>query len=182
MAEKSVSTPPVVSQQVKALGDRFALPMILSAKRKKLAYVESKKSFCVYFIEVVESGLIKIGRTNNLPQRMTSIARELGLRQDDLRTIGRVQLSTRGETTALELALHRHFKDRRKDGEWFDIYDKNLLHEVISVADRVVPPEYIVQGLAYDGTQDEPDNWTMGPLSCSKLLSHRKSRASGSRG
>ncbi|HET6354866.1 GIY-YIG nuclease family protein [Streptomyces sp.] len=67
----------------------------------------------VYVIGSPQSSIVKIGRTQNLDRHLR-----------DLQRMSPVPLAvpcTFSGGAALEAALHRHFKDRRSHGEWFDM-------------------------------------------------------------
>jgi hypothetical protein len=165
-----------VGSQAARSVDAFALPPTIPQKKRRRVSSTAEKSYCVYFMEILAGGLVKIGRSGNVAKRMTEVAGGLGLTQDDVKLAGRVNVS-REHSVMLETALHRHFKERRVDGEWFDIYDKNLMHEVISVADRTIGSSYSIQGLAHDETYDENrDEWYLKKREASKLRMHRRRR------
>lgn len=69
----------------------------------------------VYIIGSSGSPLVKIGRTTNLTQRLAAIQR--------MSPVPLVVLCTYDGGSAVETAMHRHFKDRRTHGEWFDLGD-----------------------------------------------------------
>lgn len=177
MAVKSVGVDVGQSQQANANGvhDAFAIPKIMTQRRKRQEAAKARVAHCVYFIELQSGGLIKIGRTKCLSRRMSDIASSLGLNQDDVRVVGYIGLS-QGNSVLLETALHRHFGKRRVEGEWFNIRDKNLLHEVIAVADVSIGKDYSIKGLAHDETYDiYSEKWNLTKRQA-KLLTGRQPR------
>lgn len=77
----------------------------------------------VYLIGSEDSTLVKIGRTTNVPVRLAAIQR-----------MSPVKLTVLWQTEGgaeLESALHRHFKDQRSHGEWFEFPDGDAQDQVM---------------------------------------------------
>lgn len=75
------------------------------------------KTSYVYFVEASNTGLVKIGRTNNIETRLS------GLRGGSpVPLILRALIETK--YASLEQSLHKQFADQREHGEWFRINDE----------------------------------------------------------
>lgn len=74
---------------------------------------------CVYFIENEYNGLIKIGKSKSVMERMKSLAN--GHKDDALCLLGRVE-----GYTEKEAELHDMFREFRVKGEWFTPSDSIL--------------------------------------------------------
>lgn len=66
----------------------------------------------VYFVQSPSTGLIKIGTTGNVQQRLSSLCAETSENM--------VLLATLEGGFRLEKQLHGHFRDERRHGEWFE--------------------------------------------------------------
>lgn len=82
--------------------------------------IKSKKRYVgnrgiVYFISENLSGSIKIGKTQNLNNRLTTFGLKLPF---DVELVYKFEC---GDCHQVEKFLHDYFKDKRKNGEWFDI-------------------------------------------------------------
>lgn len=58
-------------------------------------------------------GLFKVGITNNPKRRLTAI------NNGNARTVYYCKLKARDDAAVIEKKIHRAYKKRRKDGEWF---------------------------------------------------------------
>lgn len=92
----------------------------------------------VYCIYSPLTKLVKIGKSENLPSRMSSIKASIG---HSTELICAVQCSN---YSYFESVMHKHYKKNRKDGEWFDLPQsefcklKPTLLNYIECADGVV--------------------------------------------
>lgn len=69
------------------------------------------KRKCVYFIEAVDGGVVKIGTTKNVKSRISTLRVSSPFK---LRLLGVIPGGHR-----CERRIHRVFKDYRASGEWF---------------------------------------------------------------
>ncbi len=79
----------------------------------------------VYFLKSTHGG-IKIGKTKSVKQRMENMFVKLPFPNELIRVI------PTKDSTKLEKQLHEHFKDKKINGEWFDITEKDV-HDIFSI-------------------------------------------------
>ena len=92
-------------------------------KQDPLHFALKRKPTCVYFIQAISGGPIKIGVTTNIVRRVKALQTH-----EPLRVLATVQ----GEE-ALERDLHKRFASYRKEGEWFEPAEE-LLEYIREVA------------------------------------------------
>lgn len=80
---------------------------------------EFLRSGCVYFVKAPISGLVKIGKTSDLNQRL----RQLRWEHDELEFLHSIESD---DVVSLEKQMHKHFEDKRIVGEWFDLKEEDL--------------------------------------------------------
>lgn len=85
----------------------------------------------VYFLKNLDTGLIKIGKTRNIKQRMNEIratSLQVGYKPSQYKLLGVIYAPLKDgcsfNHTKLERQLHEKFKDKRVLGEWFRISSK----------------------------------------------------------
>lgn len=71
----------------------------------------------VYFFINEQRNLIKIGRTNNINNRLLSLRQKL---KEDILCCGCFDGYTYSQTVKIETALHHRFYKYRNHGEWFE--------------------------------------------------------------
>lgn len=91
----------------------------------------------VYLIGHPGSSVAKIGRTANLPKRLAAIQSTCPVQVE--------VLWQADGGSALESALHQHFRSRRIHGEWFEFGDADAIAEVAQAVEAIeavaaVPP------------------------------------------
>lgn len=86
----------------------------------------------VYFVKRSNDGLVKVGYTANLKQRLHRLRCDTGC---ETRLIGTIS----GGSRALERAAHRHLAADRVTGEWFK--DSDALRALASGAETVEVPD-----------------------------------------
>lgn len=96
---------------------------LLSRKEieKETGWIESKKTLFTnknLYILRNEIGRIKIGISENVNQRVKALSNSSGMKIDILRII-----NFNGN---LEWQLHKHFKNKRYIGEWFNLNDDDI--------------------------------------------------------
>lgn len=87
----------------------------LTMEQKKRLYVLSSSLATVYFVAAPSVGMIKIGKTGNLPKRLAT-----------LKTFSPVPLElvmTIDYDEFLESRIHRYLAEYRSHGEWFSLCD-----------------------------------------------------------
>ena len=115
---------------------------------------ESNDENVVYFIRNEYTGLLKIGKTNNLSRRITEIERcfnFLGLDTQKL-VIEAISYCPFGINNGkVETFYHNLFKEKRKNGEWFDVSYEELMNTLYC--------DYIINGVivAVENITDFPD-------------------------
>lgn len=72
-----------------------------------------KPESCVYFVQDMQSGIIKIGKTGNFVQRFRSLQNSGA---NDLGVFDKIKTKNPSET---EKIMHDFFKSERLHGEWF---------------------------------------------------------------
>lgn len=77
-----------------------------------LMYLKNSEDYCVYFVQAVEGGSIKIGSTKLLRTRMLALQSGCPIK---LRVLHAIE----GAGYREETALHRRFAKARLHGEWF---------------------------------------------------------------
>lgn len=90
------------------------MPSVSPAKQgRDIRAIESE---CVYLIKDISvTGYIKIGRTNNLARRLGAFKVQLPFE------IEVIHIIRTHDSKTLEAELHRHFADKRVNGEWFNL-------------------------------------------------------------
>jgi len=78
-----------------------------------------RKSCFVYLI-IASNGLVKIGRTVNVIQRLNCLQ---SMSPIPLKLIGYIE---DGTASKIERELHLYFSDKRVRGEWFDLSNANI--------------------------------------------------------
>lgn len=78
------------------------------------------KDECVYLLYNYTTKLTKIGITSNMTERHRSLERQGGI---ELSMIGlcEIEKNEHEEAIIVEKYLHNHFKNQRKEGEWFNL-------------------------------------------------------------
>ena len=115
---------------------------------------ESNDENVVYFIRNEYTGLLKIGKTNNLSRRITEIERcfnFLGFDTQKL-VIEAISYCPFGINNGkVETFYHNLFKEKRKNGEWFDVSYEELMNTLYC--------DYIINGVivAVENITDFPD-------------------------
>jgi Meiotically up-regulated gene 113 len=89
------------------------------AKPKK---EKRRESGCVYFL-LADNGLVKIGRTKKLKERLDHFTAKLPYKLELIHTI------FTDDSYGLEEYFHEKFKDKRQRGEWFKL-DQEDIEEV----------------------------------------------------
>lgn len=108
------------------LGKRYTGEEVSESELRNNFMNYINKSFeNVYFIS---NGFhIKIGRTNNLRNRLANLQTSSSL---PLEIIAAIETDN---SVALESIVHDHFKDRRTNGEWFDIDKTDVVRYIESL-------------------------------------------------
>lgn len=91
-------------------------------------YSEKMRS-CVYFLRNEYNGMIKIGKTDNLPRRLQQIDNnflQCGLLPKS--KIIMLHLTFPKFVNKLERFYHDHYKEHRRYGEWFEISTEDVLN------------------------------------------------------
>lgn len=86
--------------------------------------LKTSRISCVYFIRNLASDLVKIGRTKNLKYRYATIRNDVARYNQGKVKLERIILSPESQLSKLENIIHKHYKNLRKNGEWFDIQEK----------------------------------------------------------
>ena len=77
---------------------------------------DKRKKGHVYLLLAESTGLVKIGATTNLRERIKNLKGQLPFPVELVYSI------PTDDIFGLEKQLHEHFKERRKHGEWFRLY------------------------------------------------------------
>ena len=103
---------------------------VIDRLKKAVSYVKPKpaekpkpkreKETGYVYLLYADNGLIKIGKTKSLQQRLDHFTAKLPY---ELRLVGTIKSERYGE---IEAELHRLFHDKRKRGEWFDLSEEDL--------------------------------------------------------
>lgn len=100
------------------------------------------KSSIVYFIRNKYTGLLKIGKTNDLQRRISEIENcfnFLGLDTNEL-VVEAISYCPYGMNNGkVETYYHKLFKEKRKNGEWFDVSYDELMNSLYI--------DYIINGV-----------------------------------
>lgn len=102
----------------------------LSVKIKYIDNINLEELACVYFIQNLDNGLIKIGKTKNIKRRYAEIcnqAKFIGISDIKLDILGVIECTNISE---VESTLHEKFKKYRVQSEWFKI-EKDLLFNTV---------------------------------------------------
>jgi len=83
---------------------------------------DNERSSVVYLIGSPDSRLVKIGRSDDVPQRLADIQR--------MSPVPLTVLWTTPGGAVLEARLHRRFAGHRAHGEWFDFRDNDPIETV----------------------------------------------------
>lgn len=108
----------------------------------------------VYLIGCEANTLVKIGRSTDVQERFAELQRMSPAKLTLLwQTVGGAELET---------ILHRHFKDQRSHGEWFDFPDRNALRQVLEVVGGIFADEEMQVSLCMNeeelrAVEDIPD-------------------------
>lgn len=81
----------------------------------QLKRFNNKRTGFVYAVKQRDGTLVKIGKATNADARTNAIANSAPFPTD---MIGSVETE---DMSLLEVAIHKHFKHRRTNGEWFDM-------------------------------------------------------------
>lgn len=101
-------------------------------EREAVIRKKRKKKLCeVVYLLLDPPGLYKIGRTADLNQRLRELKRLVPV---PLSLVGAIVTDDAGQ---LERDLHEHFADKREQGEWFRLSDKDV--EYFMACDDAVP-------------------------------------------
>lgn len=92
----------------------------------------------IYFIQVQEFGVIKIGSTSDLAKRMYTLGTAC---PGEIQLYGVIKLSN-GDDLALETSLHGKYSNSNKIREWF-YYDESMLREIESL-EGFIPGEALI--------------------------------------
>ena len=114
--------------------------------------LKTSKIPCVYFIRNLTNGLVKIGRTKDFENRYTTIRNDVARYNQGEVKLERVILSPESQLSKLENIIHKHYKNLRKNGEWFDVqgeYDDEYCDTNGVLCDSEGDAELIVDDL-YD--------------------------------
>lgn len=85
----------------------------------RLDYPINRKK--VGWIYILEAGpYYKIGRSKNVDKRIEQLST---LPPFDIELVHLIQTN---DTTLLEIALHNHFANKRKNGEWFELEEEDI--------------------------------------------------------
>lgn len=127
MEQCKVLTDQIVEAKIE-LDKRFArldeLDTLLSYDYPTMALDDVRPEPVVYFIrEAVHTGLVKIGKTNNLHNRLPGLGETKGPVRFDYQIVHVIY--TR-HNDALERQLHRRFADKRRHGEWFALTPEDI--------------------------------------------------------
>lgn len=109
-APESPITPPAVQQQKIYLfeSNQYELEKIIGSPD-----LQGKAPGYVYFVQEYMNGSFKIGKTKNLEKRMNIFGVKLPF-ENKL-----IFLIKTGNHHQTEVAFHKHFADKRLEGEWF---------------------------------------------------------------
>lgn len=127
MEQCKVLTDQIVEAKIE-LDKRFArldeLDTLLSYDYPTMALDDVRPEPVVYFIrEAVHTGLVKVGKTNNLHNRLPGLGETKGPVRFDYQIVHVIY--TR-HNDALERQLHRRFADKRRHGEWFALTPEDI--------------------------------------------------------
>lgn len=78
------------------------------------------RSGCVYFVKDQSTGMVKIGKTSDLGERIKQLRWQYG---QDLELIHSVESE---DSVSLEKQIHRHYDKCRVEGEWFFLTSEDL--------------------------------------------------------
>ncbi len=78
---------------------------------------------CIYFIRDRDTGLTKIGQSEDPERRLSQLVKQSTLLP---RPHNFMILKTWEDYTYIEKALHDHFAEKRVRGEWFDLTDQDI--------------------------------------------------------
>lgn len=106
------------------MGRLNELDTLLSCDYPTMALDDVRPEPVVYFIrEAVHTGLVKVGKTNNLHNRLPGLGETKGPVRFDYQIVHVIY--TR-HNDALERQLHRRFADKRRHGEWFALTPEDI--------------------------------------------------------
>jgi hypothetical protein len=83
-----------------------------------LLEIESDKTKSVVYVLLMENDTVKIGRSEHFERRMATISTSSGL---NVKKYWHTDKLTRNEASRIETQAHRHFKQDRRKGEFFNI-------------------------------------------------------------
>ena len=86
----------------------------------------------VYLMKNIRSGLVKIGMTNDVYRRWYELRRAYS---EYVFVRYALIVSDRQHAFKLETALHRHFSNARRLGEWFDLSTSDVLAHIYITSD-----------------------------------------------
>lgn len=110
-----------------------AVQIKLDRERLKAEEVARAETSVIYYIRRESDGLVKIGTTRNLPERLATLKREHG---------PLVLIAVKGGTVTEETALHREFIELRAEGrEWFRPELPLLKHMHKTMGEHPVSPD-----------------------------------------
>ena len=92
---------------------------------------ESQVIGYVYFIQDQDSGTVKIGRAKDLERRMDIFSKKYTF------PIKLIQFIYTLNYEKIEMAFHRHYGNKRREGEWFALNEA----DIVQIKERVFPKE-----------------------------------------
>lgn len=116
-AQEHAITPPMIQQQKIYLfeSNQHELEQIIESPD-----LQGKAPGYVYFVQEYMNGSFKIGKTKNLEKRMNIFGVKLPF-ENKL-----IFLIKTGNHHQTEVAFHKHFSDKRLEGEWFALNKEDL--------------------------------------------------------
>ena len=116
-ASETINTSPIIQPQKIYLfeSNQYELGQIIES-----ADLAGKAPGYVYFVQEYMNGSFKIGKTRNLEKRMNVFGVKLPF-ENKL-----VYLIKTGNHHQTEVAFHKHFSDKRLEGEWFALSKEDL--------------------------------------------------------
>jgi hypothetical protein len=98
----------------------------------------------IYFIQAGKSGPIKIGKANNIQQRLATFQTA---HVDTLQLLGQIDCKSEADAFIVEKTLHRKFKKYHIRGEWFE--DTPQVRAAIHRGAKIGYLENLVRGIIY---------------------------------
>lgn len=124
--------------------------------RERTKFNETNKVGVVYFVKN-KKGFTKIGRTQNLKNRLKTLKYDpMG---DGIKLIHFIESD---DINVLENTLHKAFADKRVEGEWFNLSDRDLTNikganKMKNYVEEIIKREEIISQLydVYQMTENE---------------------------